>query len=131
VRSGYVAGVGNCTSKGETMKKLAILAASALAALAVATNAGALRPPVETTCTFAKGTTECVTEHNIFSSTDTLCQDGELFQVDAYATYVEVRDYAGNAVDRNGDVRPHAKLTFEFTSSLHGTTDVTDLGVSC
>jgi hypothetical protein len=113
------------------MKKLIILVATALAALAVVTNAGALRPPVSTVCTFAKGQTECVTEHNTFLSTSTLCQDGELFQVDAYATYAEIKDYAGNAIDRNGDVKPHAKLTFEFTTSLHGTTDVTDLGVPC
>jgi hypothetical protein len=113
------------------MKKLVILVATTVAALVVAATASALRPPVVTTCTFAKGQTECVTEHNTFLSTSTLCQDGELFQVDAYATYSEIKDYKGNAIDRNGDVKPHAKLTFEFTTSLHGTTDVTDLGVPC
>jgi hypothetical protein len=113
------------------MKKLVILVATALAALAVVSNAGALRPPVDTRCTFASGTTECVTEYNTYLSSDTLCIDGELFQVDNYATYAEIKDYAGNALDRNGDVRPHAKLTFEFTTSLHGSSDVTDLGVPC
>jgi hypothetical protein len=113
------------------MKKLVILVATALAALAVVSNAGALRPPVDTFCTFASGTTECTTQYNTYLGTDTLCIDGELFQVDSYATYSEVKDYAGNALDRNGNVRPHAKVTFEFTSSLHGSSDVTDLGVPC
>jgi len=113
------------------MTKLVILVATALAALVVVSNAAALRPPVVTTCTFSHGTTECITEHNTFSSSDTLCQDGELFQVDAYATYSVIDDYKGNAIDRNGNVKPHAKLISEFTTSTHGTTDVTDLGVPC
>jgi hypothetical protein len=113
------------------MKKLLILVAAALAALAVVADAGALRPPVSTVCTFAQGTTECITEHDTYLGSDTLCQAGELFQVDNYATYSEIRDYAGNAVDRNGNVKPHAKLTFEFTTSLHGSSDLTDLGVAC
>ena len=82
-----------------------------------------------TTCTFSHGTTACITEHNTYLGSDTPCQDGELFQVDAYATYSVIDDYAGKAVDRNGNVKPHAISA--FTTSLHGSTDVTDLGVPC
>jgi hypothetical protein len=113
------------------MKKLIILVVATVAALAVVTNAGALRPPVNTVCTFSKGTTECTTAYNTYLGSDTLCIDGELFQVDNYAEYAEIKDYAGNALDRNGNVKPHAKVTFEFTTSLHGSSDVTDLGVPC